>query len=176
MRLLDTPVAGAKLIEIDPIRDDRGYFARNYCRREFGEHGLIVHIEQSNMGFNARRGTLRGMHYQTTPAEEAKLVSCPRGAVFDVVLDLRPDSPSFRKWYGVELTADNGRLLYIPEGCAHGYQALHDDTLIIYNTSNSYAPRSAAGVRWDDPAFGIEWPLPPTVMSEADRSWPDFTG
>jgi len=174
MRFIETPIAGAKLIEINPIRDDRGYFARNYCRKEFAEHGLNVHIEQSNLGFNSKSGTLRGMHFQTTPHEEAKLVGCARGSVFDVVLDLRPGSPTFKSWHAVELNAENGSLLYIPEGCAHGYQALEDDTMITYNTSAPYTPNSASGVRWDDPAFGIEWPLSPTVMSDADKNWPDF--
>lgn len=174
MKFQETPIAGAWLIEISPIRDDRGFFARNYCHKEFTERGLSVHIEQGNMGYNAKKGTLRGMHFQVAPDEEAKLVSCPRGEVIDIILDLRPDSKTFKEWYSAELNEKNGSLLYIPEGCAHGYQVLRDDTLMLYNTSKPYAPHSASGVRWNDPAFGIEWPLEPTVMSDADRNWPDF--
>ena len=176
MNFIETPIAGAFLIEIAPIRDDRGFFARNYCHDEFTERGLNTHTAQGNMGYNTKKGTLRGMHFQKAPDQEVKLVSCPRGAVVDVILDLRPDSPTFKQWYSAELSEENGSLLYIPKGCGHGYQTLRDDTLMLYNTSNKYAPHNASGVRWNDPAFGIEWPLTPTVMSEADKGWPDFTG
>jgi dTDP-4-dehydrorhamnose 3,5-epimerase len=174
LKFTDTPIAGAMLVEINPIRDHRGYFARNWCQAEFADHGLVSCIEQINVGHNEKRGTLRGMHFQAPPHEEAKAVFCPRGAVFDVVLDLRPESATFKTWYGVELSAENGAMLYVPEGCAHGYQALEDNTLLIYYTSKSYAPDAATGVRWNDPAFSIDWAITPTVISDVDAGWDDF--
>jgi dTDP-4-dehydrorhamnose 3,5-epimerase len=174
VRFSETGVAGAYLIEIERKGDDRGYFARSWCRSELEARGLSARIEQINVGFNRLRGTLRGMHFQVAPHAETKIVRCTRGSVFDVVVDLRPDSPTFRRWTGVELTADNGRMLYIPEGCAHGYQTLEDASEICYLTSKPYAPDAARGVRHDDPAFGVLWPLPVTSISQADRSWPDF--
>jgi dTDP-4-dehydrorhamnose 3,5-epimerase len=172
MRLTPTDVLGATVI--DPIlrEDDRGYFARAWCFREFAEHGIDFVPVQANIGFSVAKGTLRGMHFQTTPALEAKLVCCTRGTIFDVVLDLRPESQSYRKWYGVELSAANHRMLYIPERCAHGYQTLEGCTDVYYMTSQYYAPKSAHGVRFDDPAFNIQWPLAVTAISEQDRNWP----
>jgi len=145
---------------------------RAWCAREFAEGGLHFVPVQANMGFSVPKGTVRGMHYQGVPALEAKLVRCTRGAIFDVVLDLRPDSPSYGKWYGVELSAENGRMLYVPEHCAHGYQTLEDRTEMYYMTSAFYTPNVTYGVRFDDPAFGIQWPLVATVVSEQDRNWP----
>lgn len=168
----DTGVLGAKLIEPTPHGDDRGRFMRAWCAREFEQNGITFVPVQSNMGFSLRKGTVRGMHFQDASAPEAKLIRCTRGSMFDVLIDLRPDSPSFRKWYGIELTAENGWMLYVPEGCAHGYQTLDDFTEMYYLTSQFYTPSAAGGVRFDDPAFNIKWPLAVTVVSEQDHSWP----
>jgi len=145
---------------------------RVWCSREFAEQGINFVPVQANMGFSVREGTVRGMHYQTEPALEAKLVRCTRGAMFDVVLDLRTASPSYGKWYGIELSAKNGRMLYVPEHCGHGYQTLEECTEMYYMTSEFYMPSALRGVRFDDPAFGIQWPLAATVVSEQDRTWP----
>jgi dTDP-4-dehydrorhamnose 3,5-epimerase len=167
-------IVGSFVIELEKRGDDRGYFARTWCEREFAEHGLNTRIAQVNVGVSTRAGTLRGMHYQIAPHAEVKVVRCSRGAIYDVALDLRPDSPTFRQWHGCELTQDSGRMLYIPEGCAHGYLTLTDDAELLYFTSQFYAGGSARGVRHDDPAFGIEWPAPVRVVSQADAAWPDF--
>lgn len=169
-------VKGAFVITPERRADERGFFARMFCDKELAERGLAVHIRQINTGFSPRSGTLRGLHYQARPHAEIKIVRCVRGAVYDVVVDLRPDSPTFKQWFGVELTAENGCLLYAPEGTAHGYLTLANDTELIYLTSHAYAPQAAHGVRFDDPAFGIEWPAEVRVVSQADRSWPDFSG
>lgn len=174
MHFTETKVKGAFLIDLDPRSDNRGFFARSWCLKEFQEHGLVSHIAQINLALTLKMGTVRGLHFQTPPDEEAKTVRCTRGAVYDVVVDLRPSSPTHKAWAGFELSADNHRILYIPVGCAHGYQTLSDDSEIEYLTSAAYAPTSAKGVRFDDPAFGIEWPLPVTVISDADRSWPTY--
>jgi dTDP-4-dehydrorhamnose 3,5-epimerase len=172
MRFMKTNLAGTWVIDPDPIEDDRGRFMRAWCTREFADHGLNFLPVQANMGLSVRKGTLRGMHFQQAPALEAKLVRCTKGAIYDVALDLRPDSLSYGKWYGVELNAENGRMLYVPEHCAHGYQTLEEYTEIYYMTSAFYTPESARGVRFDDPAFGIRWPLVASVVSEQDRKWP----
>jgi dTDP-4-dehydrorhamnose 3,5-epimerase len=172
MRFTETGLAGAKVIYPSPHEDARGRFMRAWCAREFVENGLDFVPVQANMGFSVQRGTVRGMHYQEAPALEAKLVRCTRGAIFDVALDLRPGSPSYGKWYGAELTAENGRMLYVPELCAHGYQTIEDGTEMYYMTSGFYTPSVGRGVRFDDPAFGIQWPLVATVVSEQDRNWP----
>jgi len=171
VRFTDTVVIGAKLIDPTPHEDDRGRFMRAWCAQEFAGHGLNFSPVQANMGFSLRKGTVRGMHFQEAPALEAKLVRCTRGAMFDVVLDLRSDSASYGKWYGTELNADNGRMLYVPEHCAHGYQTLEECTEMYYMTSAYYMSTAVRGVRFDDPAFGIEWPLVPTNVSEQDRTW-----
>ena len=145
---------------------------RAWCSQEFGEHGLDFKPVQANMGLSRQRGTIRGMHFQKAPALEAKLVRCTRGSMFDVALDVRAGSPSYGEWYGAVLSQENGRMLYVPEGFAHGYQTLENETEMYYMTSAFYAPSSASGVRFDDPAFKIEWPLPATVISEQDRNWP----
>jgi len=147
---------------------------RAWCSQEFLEHGIEFVPVQANMGFSVRKGTTRGMHFQQAPDVEAKLVRCTRGEMFDVVLDLRPESPTYRSWYGTTLSPDNGRMLYVPERCAHGYQTLEDYTEMYYMTSAVYSPVSAVGVRFDDAAFGIQWPLASTVVSDQDRSWPLF--
>jgi len=172
LRFTPTGVAGALLI--DPVlrQDDRGYFARAWCLREFAEQGIDFVPVQANSGLSVQKGTLRGMHFQVEPALEAKLVACSRGAIFDVVLDLRPESPTYLRWHGAELSVTNHRMLYIPERCAHGYQTLEDCSDVYYMTSQYYTPSAARGVRFDDPAFGIQWPLAATAMSEQDRSWP----
>jgi dTDP-4-dehydrorhamnose 3,5-epimerase len=172
MRFLETRVNGAKVIDPSPHQDQRGRFLRAWCAREFAEHDLNFVPAQANLGFSTTRGTVRGMHYQAAPASEAKLVRCTRGAIFDVVLDLRPESPSFGKWFGVELSAENGRMLFVPEDCAHGYQTLEADTEMYYMTSAFYMPSAVRGVRFDDPAFGINWPFVAAVVSEQDRNWP----
>jgi dTDP-4-dehydrorhamnose 3,5-epimerase len=172
MRFTETGIAGSMIIEPNPHKDDRGRFMRAWCTREFAEHGLNFLPVQANMGLSIRKGTVRGMHFQQEPAPEAKLVRCTRGAMFDVVIDLRQESPSYGKWYGAELTAENGCMLYVPELCAHGYQTLEDCTEMYYMTSQFYTPEAAGGVRFDDPAFGIQWPLEPTAVSEQDRNWP----
>jgi dTDP-4-dehydrorhamnose 3,5-epimerase len=170
----EVSVKGAFIIEPERRMDERGFFARMYCERELAERGLVGGIRQINTGFSPRAGTLRGLHYQAPPHAEVKIVRCVGGAVYDVVVDLRPDSRTFKQWFGVELTADNGRLLYAPEGTAHGYLTLTSDTELIYMTSCPYAAQAARGVRFDDPAFGIEWPAAVRLVSQADRSWPDF--
>jgi dTDP-4-dehydrorhamnose 3,5-epimerase len=173
----ETDLAGAFLIDLERREDDRGFFARAWCADEFAEHGLNTRLVQANVSFNDRKGTLRGMHFQRPPAAEAKLIRCTRGSIFDAIIDLRPDSPTFKRWLGVELTADNRRALYVPEGFAHGYQTLEPGTETFYLVSEYYTPSAEGGVRWDDPAFGIEWPDPESpLVSEKDRTWPDFTG
>ncbi|MBV6422428.1 MAG: dTDP-4-dehydrorhamnose 3,5-epimerase [Steroidobacteraceae bacterium] len=164
-------VEDARLIEPTPHQDFRGRFMRAWCAHEFAQNEIDFTPLQANMGFSRLRGTIRGMHYQTYPALEAKLVRCTRGSMFDVVLDLRRGSPSFRAWYGAVLSADNGHMLFIPEGCAHGCQSLEDDTEFHYMTSAAFSPAHATGVRHDDPAFGIHWPMPATAISDQDRGW-----
>lgn len=172
MLFVEVSVIGAKVIDPTPHADDRGRFMRAWCAREFAEHGIEFSPVQANMGFSDKKGTVRGMHFQEAPALEAKLVRCTKGSIFDVVLDLRPRSPSYGRWYGVALSAENGRMLFLPEGCAHGYQTLEDETEMHYMTSAVYKPDVARGVRFDDPAFKIKWPLAATVVSAQDRSWP----
>lgn len=172
MRFSETRVVDARLIEPSPHEDERGRFLRAWCSREFTEHGIEFLPVQANMGLSLHKGTIRGMHVQVSPAPEAKLIRCTRGSMFDVVLDLRPNSASYGKWHGEVLSAENGSMLYIPELCAHGYQTLEDNTEMYYMTSQFYSPNAATGVRFDDPAFGIEWPLAATVVSEQDRNWP----
>ena len=170
---LDLP--GAYIIDVEPHHDERGFFARTWCSDDFAARGLSSTIAQSSISFNERKGTLRGMHYQAAPHEEIKIVRCTAGAIVDVIVDLRATSPTFAKWVAVELTAANRRLLYIPEGLAHGFQTLCDATEIFYQISTGYEPGAARGIRWDDPAFAIRWPDPHTpIMSERDRSYPDF--
>jgi dTDP-4-dehydrorhamnose 3,5-epimerase len=171
MRFVDTQIGGVTVVEPTPHGDERGRFMRAWCAKEFADHSLNFVPVQANMGFSVRKGTLRGMHFQVEPALEAKLVRCTRGSMFDVALDLRPDSPTYLKWFGVELSADNARMLYVPEGCGHGYQTLEDNTEMHYMTSAYYTASAVRGARFDDPAFGIQWPVPVTVVSEQDRKW-----
>jgi dTDP-4-dehydrorhamnose 3,5-epimerase len=174
VRFTETPLRGAFVVELDLLQDERGYFARTFDVAEFAEHGLDALVVQCNTSFNTRRGTLRGMHFQAAPDGEAKLVRCTRGSIYDVAVDLRPDSETCRRWFGTELSAANGRMLYIPIGMAHGFQTLEDDTEVSYQMSHYYVPEQSRGVRFDDPAFGIEWPLPNPTVSERDRQYADF--
>ena len=168
----ETILKGAFVIEIEKFEDKRGFFARAWCQREVEANGLISRVTQTNISFNKKRGTLRGMHYQVAPYEQVKLVRCTAGAIYDVIIDLRPDSPTFRKWTGVELTAENYTMLYVPENVAHGFQTLEDNTEVTYQVSQFYSPESERGVRYDDPVFQVEWPLPVEVISEKDIAWP----
>jgi dTDP-4-dehydrorhamnose 3,5-epimerase len=175
MRFIPTRVDGAFVVEPEPVGDERGSFARLWCTREFAAHGLNAAFVQCNGSFSAGRGTLRGLHYQAEPYGEVKLVRCTSGAIFDVVVDVRPASPTFKAWFGVELTAQNRAMLYVPEGCAHGYMTLEDNAEVMYPVTQPYQPQAERGVRWDDPAFGIDWPDGgPTTVSAKDRSWADF--
>jgi dTDP-4-dehydrorhamnose 3,5-epimerase len=175
MRFVETELSGAYIVELEERVDDRGFFARIWCRDEFAEHGLTAELAQCSLSRTAAAGTLRGMHFQRPPHEEAKLVRCSRGAIFDVIVDLRPGSPSLGRWLGVELEESAGRALYVPEGFAHGFQTLVDDVDVVYMISTPYVPEAASGVRWDDPFFAIEWPpVERRVLSERDRSWADF--
>lgn len=172
LRFITTPIDGVVRIELDPIRDERGFFARAWADDEFAEAGLGANWVQANLGRSPRAGTLRGLHYQRDPNPEAKLVRCTRGRAQDVVVDMRPESPTFRHWVATELTAERGESLFVPAGCAHGYLTLEPDTDVYYQASARYAPESATGVRFDDPAFLIEWSAPILVISDTDRSWP----
>lgn len=174
MIFTETPVKGAFVMDLEPREDERGFFARVWCERECGERGMNLRVAQCNVSFNKKRGTLRGLHYQAAPFEEAKLVRCTRGAIYDVVVDLRPGSPSFKRHLAVVLSAENRRALYVPEGCGHGFQTLEDDTEVFYQMSAPYSADHARGVRWNDPAFGIEWPPADRIMADRDRTYPDF--
>lgn len=169
-----TELAGAFLLEWERREDERGFFARTWCETEFREQGLNSRLVQCNASFNRRRGTLRGMHYQSAPYAEAKLVRCTRGALYDVLLDLRPNSPTYLRWIGVELTAENRLSIYIPEGVAHGFQTLTDDSEVFYQMSEFYHPECSHGVRWNDPAFGITWRIPNPILSERDAGYADY--
>jgi dTDP-4-dehydrorhamnose 3,5-epimerase len=166
--------AGVYFIDLDRKSDERGFFARTFCANEFAAHGLNPDIKQANLSFNAKQGTLRGMHYQLPPKAETKVVRCTRGSILDVIIDLRPPSPTYRRHLAVELTADTRRALYIPEGFAHGFQTLEDSTEVEYLMGEFYAPGFDAGFRYDDPAFAIDWPLPVSVVSERDLAWEPF--
>lgn len=170
----ETPLRGAFLIEPEKREDERGFFARIWCQRDFEEKGLNGQWVQSSVSYNRRKGTLRGMHFQRAPFEECKLVRCTAGAIFDVIIDLRFGSPSFGQYYSVVLSAENYRMLYIPEGYAHGFQTLEDHSEVTYHMSEFYEPKSSGGVRWNDAAFGIRWPLEPVMMSKRDQEYPDF--
>jgi dTDP-4-dehydrorhamnose 3,5-epimerase len=174
MKFAETRLAGVYVIDLERIADERGFFARTWCRKELESHALETDVSQCSVSFNARRGTLRGMHFQADPYAETKIVRCTMGAIRDVVLDLRPGSSSFGQWVGVDLTADNRRMVYVPHGCAHGFQTLVDATEVFYQITPSYVPEAARGVRWNDPGFTIEWPLPDPILSDRDRSYPDF--
>ncbi len=176
VKFLPTELEGAYLLELERREDERGFFARTWCRDELADHGLVTDLAQCSISRNAVAGTLRGMHFQTSPHEEAKLVRCTKGAVFDVIVDLRPGSPTHAEWLGVELDAERGTALYVPKGFAHGFQTLVDGAELLYMISDPYVPEASSGVRWDDPAFGIEWPpVDVRTLSDRDLSWPDVS-
>jgi dTDP-4-dehydrorhamnose 3,5-epimerase len=175
MIFTETKLPGPFIIELEKFTDERGFFARAWCQDEFKAEGLQTTWAQANIGFSKKRGTLRGLHYQVAPYQEVKLMRCIRGAIYDVIVDLRPESPTYKQWLGVELSADNRQMLYIPAGFAHGYQALLDGSETFYQVSQAYTPGAEQGVRWDDPAFGIDWPIRENViLSDKDKSWPDY--
>lgn len=174
MRFIPTELDGAFVIEMDLLKDNRGFFARSFCEKDFAAQGLEHRFVQCNTSWNREQGTLRGMHYQIAPKAEVKVIRCTRGAIYDVIIDLRPDSPTRGKWIGVELTDQGYRMLYVPRGFAHGYQALRADTETYYMVSEYYSPEHERGIRWNDPAFRIKWPLANPILSEKDQSHPDY--
>lgn len=174
MKFLETKLPGVLAIHLEPNSDDRGFFARSWCQKEFETHGLNPRVVQCNTSFNPHKGTLRGIHYQAAPYPEAKVVRCTMGGIYDVVVDLRPQSPTFKDWIGVTLTAANRHMLYVPEGCGHGFLTLEDDTEVFYQMSEFYHPELARGVRWNDRAFRIVWPAEVVVISERDRTYPNL--
>jgi dTDP-4-dehydrorhamnose 3,5-epimerase len=176
MLIQATNLKDAFVIDLEIREDNRGGFARTFCAKEFEEHGMKPTVAQCNLSFNFKKGTLRGMHYQLSPAAETKLIRCTQGAIYDVIIDMRPDSPTYKQHFGVELSAENRRALYVPEMFAHGYQALTDDAEVVYQVGEFYSPGYERGIRYDDPTFGIEWPIPVTVISDKDANWPRFEG
>lgn len=176
MRFVPTPLNGAWVVAPERWEDARGFFARTWCRREFAAQGLNTDLVQCSVSFNLRRGTLRGMHWQAPPHGETKLVRCFCGRIWDVIIDLRPDSPTYLRHYGIELSAETGTGLYVPEGCAHGFVTLEDPTEVFYQVSAFYEPLAARGVRWNDPAFGISWPVSDPILHPRDAAYPDFNG
>ncbi len=174
MLFCDTKIAGVFRIELERREDDRGYFARTWSREDFAQRGLVVDYIQSSVSYNARARTLRGMHYQAAPRAETKIVTCLRGSIYDVAVDLRPDSATYLQWTAATLSGDTLEMLYIPEGCAHGFLTLTPDALVHYQIAQAYSPEHSRGVRWNDPAFGIDWPAAPDVLSERDARYPDF--
>jgi len=176
MKFAQTELAGAFVVDLEPIEDERGFFARSFCVEEFTRHGLDPLVQQCNVSFNRLKGTLRGMHSHVHPFEEAKLVRCTRGGIFDVIIDMRPGSATYKRHVGVELTAENRRALFVPEGFFHGFLTLDDNTEVFYQMSRVFVPGKAIGIRWNDPAFGIVWPGEVRAISEKDRSYPDFSG
>jgi dTDP-4-dehydrorhamnose 3,5-epimerase len=176
MRFIETKLKGAYVVEIETIHDPRGFFARSWCQQEFIDRGLNPNLVQCNISFNLKKGTLRGMHYQEKPYEEAKLVRCTRGSVYDVIVDIRPNSSTFKTWLSIDLSAENRKMLYIPEGFAHGFQTLEDNTEVFYQMSDFYRPDSAKGIRWNEPAIAIAWPLTEDlIISPKDRQYPSIT-
>ena len=174
MLFQETALKGAYIIDLERLEDERGFFARSFCRQEFEARGLNPRVAQCNVSFSPRAGTLRGMHYQVPPFAESKLIRCTMGAIYDVIVDLRPESPSFMRHVGVVLSSDNRRMIFAPEGFAHGFLTLVDNTEVHYQMSEFYAPEHARGFRWNDPAFGIEWPMEVRVIVDRDRDYPDF--
>ena len=174
MIFTETKLKGAFIIEVEKKEDERGFFGRSWCAKEMKDHGLNVNIRQANISLNKAKGTLRGMHFQIAPHQEAKLVRCSRGSIYDVIIDLREDSSTFKQWIGVELTQDNYKMLYVPEDFAHGFITLEDNCEISYLMSEFYVPGAGATIRWNDPLFKIDWPMEPVVISEKDKTQPDF--
>jgi dTDP-4-dehydrorhamnose 3,5-epimerase len=174
MTFTETELKGAFFIELEKKVDERGFFARTWCQKEFEAHRLVRQMVQANVSFNKKKGTLRGMHYQIAPYEEAKLLRCTKGAIYDVIIDLRPDSPTYKQWIGEELKSGNYKMLYIPENFAHGLITLEDNTEVTYQVSQFYSPGSERGVRYNDPTFGIKWPIEVLIISDKDKNWPDY--
>lgn len=172
----ETGLVGAYIIEIEKIEDNRGFYGRAWCQKQFERHGLIGHFVQANVIVNKSKGTLRGLHYQIAPYEEVKLFRCTRGAIYDVIVDVRPESPTYKQWVGIELQSETYKMVYVPRGFAKGFVTLEDDTEINYLVSQVYSPEHERGIRYDDPAFGIKWPVDIRVMSDKDRGWPDYMG
>ncbi len=175
MKFIKTPLEGAYVVELEKREDERGFFARAFCVDEFAEHGLKTEIKQSNLSGSVQKGTTRGLHYQVAPMAEVKFIRCIKGSVFDVLVDMRPESPTYKQWFGIELTEENQTAIYIPEGFAHGHQTLEDNSQIMYLTTQVYSPEHERGIRWNDPAIGVKWPLEPTVVSDKDQAWPLLT-
>jgi len=174
MKFTETPIEGAMIIELEKHQDHRGYFARGFCKREFEEHGLEHDIVQCNFSKSLNKGTLRGMHYQSPPNSEVKMVRCINGSIYDVIVDIREDSPTYKEWFGVELTDENYKMLYIPKGLAHGFQTLEENSVIFYMVTQYYNHQAEGGVRWNDPAFNINWPINVSEISDKDKYYPDF--
>ena len=174
MIFTESPLRGAHLIDMTRMEDERGFFARAFCADEFAAHGLAAHMDQCSVSFNAKSGTLRGLHFQAAPHDEEKLVRCTGGAIFDVIVDIRIESPTYRRWFGAELTAANRRALYIPKGFAHGFQSLRDDSELLYMIDVGYVAGAARGVRWNDPAIDVQWPVPIEVIADKDNEFPDW--
>jgi dTDP-4-dehydrorhamnose 3,5-epimerase len=174
MIFTETKLKGAFILEVKKIEDERGFFGRSWCKKELEDHGLKANVVQANVSYNKVKGTLRGMHFQKPPYQETKLVRCTRGAIYDVIIDLRPDSPTYKQYIGVELTEDNYRMLFVPEDFAHGFITLQDTTEVTYQVTQNYTPGAEGGIRWNDPAFNIEWPMEPVVVSGKDQVHPDF--
>jgi dTDP-4-dehydrorhamnose 3,5-epimerase len=170
----ETKLKGAFILDVKRLEDERGFFGRSWCKKEMEEHGLNSNVVQANVSFNHKKGTLRGMHFQFNPYQETKLVRCTKGALYDVIIDLRKDSPTYKQWIGVELTEDNFRMLYVPEDFAHGFITLQDNTAVTYQVTQFYTPGAEGGIRWNDPAVGIEWPVPVEVISSKDKNHPDY--
>ncbi len=176
MRFTETKLKGAFVVEIEKLTDHRGFFGRSWCQKEFEAHGISARVVQANVSHSRIKGTLRGLHYQIAPYPECKLIRCTRGAIYDAIIDLRPDSPTYKQWTGIELTADNYTMIFVPEYFAHGFQTLTDEAEVTYQISELYTPESEKGIRFDDSTFNIKWPLEVTIISEKDRTWPDFVG
>jgi dTDP-4-dehydrorhamnose 3,5-epimerase len=174
MIFTETPLKGAFVIDLEKRGDDRGFFGRAFCRHELGAHGLDSAIAQANLSYNVNKGTLRGMHFQKAPHAEDKMIRCIAGSIHDVILDIRPDSPTFGKWFAAELSADNRRMMYVPKGFAHGYQALTDHSEALYLVTEFYTPTHEAGIRWNDPRFNIQWPIAEPILSPKDAVHPDY--
>ncbi|QHT69797.1 dTDP-4-dehydrorhamnose 3,5-epimerase [Rhodocytophaga rosea] len=175
MIFTETKLKGAFIVDVKRIEDERGFFGRSWCKKEMEEHGLNSNVVQANVSFNHKKGTLRGMHFQINPYQETKLIRCTKGAIYDVIIDLRKDSPTYKQWIGVELTEDNFRMLYVPEDFAHGFITLKDNTAVTYQVTQFYTPGAEAGIRWNDPTLGIEWPIPVEVISAKDENHPNYT-
>lgn len=174
MKFTETDLPGAYIIDPERLEDDRGFFARTWCQNEFSKYSLTDNFVQANIAYNKHKGILRGMHFQTEPYQEDKLVRCTSGAIVDVIIDLRPESPAYTRWVAVELTGKNRRMLYVPKGFAHGYQTLEADSEVFYQVSQFYTPQAEQGVRWDDPRFSIQWPDDERIISDKDKNWPDY--